>query len=211
MFDQKGFLNTLGTAWHAFDVRTEDCLIVKLYRQAGGIPLIRGNMPQAGLSIHTNNFLFGEGKNPHNKLRSPGGSSGGDAGMIAFRCVPVGIGSDIGGSLRWPPAFCGIYGFKPSNHRMPTIGKSSALRTRIDGSKQLFAVTGPMGSSVSDLIVQMKVSCPEGIHKTDPNMIPLGWRTERSAAILADKSKVRVGMLAPSPLLPISASNHRAL
>ena len=93
--------------------------------------------------------------NPHDRLRSPGGSSGGDAGMVAARCVPMGMGSDIGGSLRWPPVFCGVYGLKPSSHRVTGIGKSSALKNRFGFNKHLFAVTGPMGSSVNDLAIQM--------------------------------------------------------
>lgn len=121
-------------------------------------------MPQSGLSIHTDNYLFGEGKNPHDKLRSPGGSSGGDAGMIAARCVPIGIGSDIGGSLRWPPVFCGVYGLKPSYDRVSHMGKSSSLRSRCGGSKHLYSVSGPMGSSVQDLIVQMQVMCDKNVH-----------------------------------------------
>jgi Asp-tRNA(Asn)/Glu-tRNA(Gln) amidotransferase A subunit family amidase len=52
--------------------------------------------------------------NPHNNQRSCGGSSGGDAGLIAARCIPISLGTDIGGSLRFPASFCGIYGFKPS-------------------------------------------------------------------------------------------------
>ena len=66
MFEMKGFLNTIGSAWHGFDIRQQDSLIVKLYKKAGGIPLIRGNMPQSGLSMHTDNWLWGDAKNPHN-------------------------------------------------------------------------------------------------------------------------------------------------
>jgi len=66
------------------------------------------------LSIHTENTVWRVAKNPHDTLRSCGGSSGGDAGLVAARCVPLAISNDIGGSLRFPAAFCGIYGFKPT-------------------------------------------------------------------------------------------------
>lgn len=73
--------------------------------------------------------------------------------MIAARCVPIGLGSDIGGSLRWPPAFCGVYGHKPSYDRVTQVGRSGPVKSRVGRPKHLYSVFGPMGSSVSDLIV----------------------------------------------------------
>lgn len=115
---------------------------------AGGIPIVRGNCPQSGLSIHTNNLLFGEALNPLNKQRSCGGSSGGDAGLVAARCVPISLGTDIGGSLRFPATFCGIYGFKPSNGRVSRLGCSPARILRFSAYLHLTGTAGPMGSSV---------------------------------------------------------------
>ena len=116
LFWQKGFLATVGCAFLCKDSdrADEDGVIVKLFRNAGAIPLVRGNVPQSALSLHTDNLVFGCARNPHDQSRSCGGSSGGDAGLIASQCIPFGIGSDIGGSLRFPAAFCGIYGFKPT-------------------------------------------------------------------------------------------------
>jgi Asp-tRNA(Asn)/Glu-tRNA(Gln) amidotransferase A subunit family amidase len=78
------------------------------------------------LSMHTKNLIWGEAKNAHNHERSCGGSSGGDAGMVLARCVPLGLGSDIGGSLRLPATFCGIYGFKPTQYRLSRKGMAVA-------------------------------------------------------------------------------------
>lgn len=66
------------------------------------------------MSPHTNNRVWGESLNPLDNERTCGGSSGGDAGLLAARCIPISIGSDIGGSIRFPAAFCGVYGFKPT-------------------------------------------------------------------------------------------------
>ena len=82
--------------------------------KAEAIPLVRGNLPQAALSVHSVNKIWGRAKNPYDQERSCGGSSGGDAGLVASRCVPLGIGTDIGGSIRIPAAFNGIVGFKPT-------------------------------------------------------------------------------------------------
>jgi Asp-tRNA(Asn)/Glu-tRNA(Gln) amidotransferase A subunit family amidase len=100
------------------------------------------------LSVNTNNLIFGESKNPLNHERSCGGSSGGDAGLVAARCVPISLGTDIGGSLRFPASFCGIYGFKPSNGRVSRSGLSPARILRYTPYLHLTGIAGPMGSSV---------------------------------------------------------------
>lgn len=114
LFKQKGYLSTVGCAFLCDDFADEDAVLVKLVLKAGGIPLVRGNVPQTALSINTANLVFGEAQNPNDRTRSCGGSSGGDAGLVASKCVPIGFGTDIGGSLRFPAVFCGIMGFKPT-------------------------------------------------------------------------------------------------
>jgi Asp-tRNA(Asn)/Glu-tRNA(Gln) amidotransferase A subunit family amidase len=76
--------------------------------------MVRGNLPQFMMMGHTDNTIFGEAKNPYNKDRTCSGSSGGDAGLVAARCVPFSIGTDIGGSVRAPAAACGLVGYKPT-------------------------------------------------------------------------------------------------
>ena len=99
--------------------------------EAGAIPIVRGNMPQSALSLHTKNLIFGEARHPLKQERSCGGSFGGDAGLVAARCVPCGLGSDIGGSIRYPAAFCGVYGFKPTTYRVSFKGTAPARRFRM--------------------------------------------------------------------------------
>lgn len=129
--------------------------MVKLYLKAGAIPLVRGNVPQTCMMLHTKNLIFGEARNPLRQDRSCGGSSGGEAGLVVSRCVPFGLGTDIGGSVRFPSAFCGIYGIKPTSSRVTMYGVPPA---RIDRSPYscpapLSACIGPIGFSVDDLIV----------------------------------------------------------
>jgi Asp-tRNA(Asn)/Glu-tRNA(Gln) amidotransferase A subunit family amidase len=113
------------------EVQTEDSPIVESYLKAGAIPLVRGNVAMGAMSIHTKNLVFGESLNPYNTSRSCGGSSGGDAGLVAARCIPLGIGIDIGGSVRIPAAFTGVYGFKPSQGRVSSRGVSASQKTFI--------------------------------------------------------------------------------
>ena len=73
-------------------------------------------------TFNSNNFVYGEAKNPFDETRSCSGSSGGDGGLVAARCVPLAIGTDIGGSIRGPAAFLGIFGFKATPQRTPYKG-----------------------------------------------------------------------------------------
>lgn len=82
------------------------------------IPFVRTNVPQLGLTYESTNNLWGRTINPWNKERSSGGSSGGEAALISLRGSPIGIGSDIGGSIRIPANFCGVFGLKTYSKRI---------------------------------------------------------------------------------------------
>lgn len=84
--------------------------------------MIKGNNPQLVFALQTDNTIYGLAKNPHDQSRSCGGSSGGDGGLVSARCVPLAIGTDIGGSIRCPASFCGIFGFKPTSFRVSYQG-----------------------------------------------------------------------------------------
>lgn len=82
------------------------------------IPLIKTNLPQLAFNFDTNNFLWGRCLNPWNKKKSVGGSSGGQAASLAAGISPIGIGNDMGGSIRIPAQFCGVSGLMPSANRL---------------------------------------------------------------------------------------------
>lgn len=83
-------------------------------KSEGAIPMVRGNVPQLVFIMHTDNNIYGTSKNPHDNSRTCGGSSGGDAGLVSSKCIPLSVGTDIGGSIRGPSSFTGIFGFKPT-------------------------------------------------------------------------------------------------
>ena len=125
-YSMRGLVSTVGMAFlHKKREHDSPCL-VPLFK-AGMIPIVRGNLPQAALSIHSDNYIWGCAQNPHDNSRSCGGSSGGDAALVAARCVPISIGSDVGGSIRIPAHFNGVTGFKPTQGRL-TISKSFAAK-----------------------------------------------------------------------------------
>ena len=113
--------------------------------------------PQA---IETDSNLFGRTVNPYNTELSPGGSSGGEAALLALRGSFLGIGTDIGGSVRVPAAWCGIYSLKLSIARTPDSGLQSWFH---EGQDSILGIAGPMARNLDDLELYCKVS---GLHST---------------------------------------------
>ena len=101
------------------NIAPDDALLVQLLKKAGAIILVRTNEPQTLMHGDTNNVIYGKTVNPNNRLLSAGGSSGGEGASIRLRCSAIGIGTDIGGSIRIPALMCGVYGFRPTALRMP--------------------------------------------------------------------------------------------
>ena len=111
-------------------------------------------------SIHTTNYIFGEALNPKDNTRTCGGSSGGDAGLVAAECVPLGVGGDIGGSIRFPAVFCGVYGFKPTQNRVTKRGLVPSRKLKFGEFTHLIGTAGPLGRCVDDLIIGFKALVP---------------------------------------------------
>eukprot|EP00347_Sterkiella_histriomuscorum_P012439 403368569 len=178
MFEQKGYMSTLGTQFMTNKVYEEDGGIVKLLKDQGAIILVRGNTPQAAGAIHTTNRIWGDALNPYDHSRSCGGSTGGDAGLLAARCVPFSVGTDFGGSIRIPSSFCGVFGLKPTPWRMPEQGIRGALKDNFMAFTQIKVTVGPMGKSVNDLVIGFKTFQQANIHKRDIFTPPLPFKQE---------------------------------
>ena len=102
----------------------EDSCFIDLTNKMGFIPFVRTNVPQACKTIETNNNIFGYAKNPWDTTRSTGGSSGGEGGLIGSYSSPIGLGSDIGGSLRIPAEFNGLCTLKPGQRSITKLGNA---------------------------------------------------------------------------------------
>lgn len=100
---------------------------------------------QCVLTVHTENRVWGTAMNPFDKQRSCGGSSGGDAGLVATKCVPFALGSDLGGSLRIPAAFTGTRSFKPTPGRVSIKGCRAVLPNSFSPFNHIGASPGPIG------------------------------------------------------------------
>jgi fatty acid amide hydrolase len=99
----------------------------------------------------SDNFVFGRTLSPWSDRRTPGGSSGGEGALLAAHCTPLGLGSDIGGSIRIPAAFCGVAGFKPTAQRLTRRGMPAPRPRGIDGQCAVLPTAGPLARRVGDL------------------------------------------------------------
>jgi Asp-tRNA(Asn)/Glu-tRNA(Gln) amidotransferase A subunit family amidase len=140
--DTAGLRTTHGSLLYRDHVPAQDSGVVARVRAAGGIVLAKTNTPEWGLGANTRNAVYGATGNPFDPQKSSAGSSGGSAVALATGMAPLCTGSDMGGSLRNPAAFCGIVGFRPSPGLVPS-------EKRLLGWLPL-SVNGPMARTVGD-------------------------------------------------------------
>ncbi len=162
---------------------------VERLRAAGAIPIGRTNLPDFGLRVHTDSALHGLTRNPWNPQRTPGGSSGGEAAALATGMSPLGLGNDLGGSLRNPAHCCGVASIKPSTGAVPAATVIPPEDLPI--SFQLMAVEGVMARRVAD--VRAGFTAIAGQHPRDPLSVPATFTD------LAPGERPRVAVLAEPP------------
>lgn len=149
----KGLLHTAGV-YARRNIRAEkDADVIALLRQAGGIPLAITNVAELCFWWDSNNPVHGRSNNPYNTNRMVGGSSGGEACLQAACGSPLGIGSDLGGSIRIPACFNGIFGHKPSAEVTPIDG----MHPEVAPSQRFANTTGPMSRYSADLLPTLKI------------------------------------------------------
>nr|CAI5868441.1 unnamed protein product [Callosobruchus analis] len=170
----KGMKSTSGVVSRANVIAQEDAVIVRSARDAGAIPILTSNIPELCLNWESTNKLVGTTRNPHNTTRTVGGSSGGEAGLLATAASIIGVGSDIAGSLRLPAHFCGIWGHKPTPGVVPFIGHYPSCKNE-DEWREVFTL-GPMARYANDLKLLLKIiSDPESSQrlKLDEPVVPI--------------------------------------
>ncbi|KAJ0418961.1 amidase signature domain-containing protein [Aspergillus carlsbadensis] len=151
----------------------EEAEITKIMRESGAILFCKTNVPTAMMSGETYNAIYGYTSNPYNRSLSSGGSSGGESALLALRGSPLGVGTDVGGSVRIPASFCGLYSLKPSAGRFPTLG----LRDGMEGQETVRNAVGPMAKSLAAIDLWSRVVLKsEPWMSADPHCLPIQYR-----------------------------------
>lgn len=170
--DVAGYSTNSGTAALKDVVASFDAPTVERMRAAGAVMLARTNMPDMGLRVNTESSLFGATHNPWGRGLTTGGSSGGEAAAIASGMSPIGLGADVGGSLRNPAYACGISSIKPSRGRVPQGNRSSLVELSLH--EQIMLVQGVLARHVGDVRLGLEVVM--GAHPFDPQSIDVALR-----------------------------------
>ncbi|TMB78699.1 MAG: amidase, partial [Chloroflexi bacterium] len=147
IFNTAGLPTTAGLRMLRTNIPTRDATVIARMRRAGAILIGKTNCPPGGMGSDSWNPLHGGTRNPYDVNRSPGGSSSGEASIIAAGGSPLGIGSDSGGSIRMPANYCGIAALKPTAGLVPVTGAYALPGGLSDPRSQV----GPMARFVSDL------------------------------------------------------------
>ncbi|KAF2009501.1 amidase [Aaosphaeria arxii CBS 175.79] len=155
--------------------------MVRELRNLGVILFCKTAVPHTLMSGETTNNIIGYTSNPKNRNLAAGGSSGGEGALIGLRGSPVGFGSDIGGSIRIPAAFNGLYGIRPSVGRLPYEGVANSM----DGQNSILSVVGPLAPSVADLRLLTKAILSQNPWLHDPLVHEIPWRYSSEQEILA--------------------------
>jgi amidase len=145
----RGLRTTYGSKLYADHVPEDDALVVERLRAAGGIVIGKTNTPEFAFGPNTFNAVFGATRNPWDPSRTSGGSSGGSAAALATGMCPLAEGTDLGGSLRGPAAFCGVIGFRTTPGLIPRYPSVLAWDT--------YSVEGPMARTVGDVALMLSV------------------------------------------------------
>ena len=187
--DLAGAATTWGLPAFAQAVVPLDAPVVERMREAGAVPIGRTNVADMALRVHTHSSLHGVTRNPWNPGRTAGGSSGGEAAALAAGMSPVGLGNDIGGSLRNPANACGIASIRPSQGRVPEAGVIPAADRPL--AVQIMQASGPMARTIAD--VRLTLDVISGAHPRDP------WSLDPPAEQPRDAAARRVAMVAEPP------------
>jgi amidase len=198
----EGLPTTWGSPMFGQWIAPKDALGIARLKAAGAVILGKTNVPPFLSDWQSDNPVYGRTNNPWDLGRSPGGSSGGSAAALAAGMTPLEFGSDIGGSIRIPAAFCGVFGHKPSHNIIPSHGHEPP---GVDGGGIPLAVIGPMARTASDLELALDVLAGP------PPEEAVGYRLVLPPARHGKLADFRVLMLTEHPLAPVDDEITTAL
>ena len=196
-FEMAGVRTTAGATFLANHISARDAVVVARLRSAGAVIVGKTNVPRMASDWQSYNEIFGATNNPWDVTRTPGGSSGGEAAALAAGLTYLSVGSDIGGSIRVPAHFCGVYGHKPTLNVVPIRGHVPPPPNVTSAPADL-AVAGPMARSAGDLKATLEIlGGPDSQEAT-------AYRWSLPPARGARLSDYRIGYVLDDPLCPVA-------
>ncbi len=201
-FNVAGLRTTWGSEVFGEWIAPTDATVVARLKAAGAVIVGKTNVPPLLSDWQSANPIYGRTNHPLDANRVPGGSSGGSAAALASGMVPLEFGSDIGGSIRIPSGFCGVYGHKPSYNLVPQRGHAPP---GLDGVGPPLNVVGPMARSVADLILALDVVAGPADEEAT------GYRVDLPPPRHARLRDYRVLMLESHPLAAVDSEILTAL
>ncbi|NWZ89677.1 FAAH1 hydrolase, partial [Nesospiza acunhae] len=203
----KGHLATCGLM-QCLDTVMEDSVVVKVLKRQGAIPFAMTNVPQSLFSYECSNPIFGQTLNPLNPQKSPGGSSGGEGALIAGGGSILGMGSDVGGSIRLPSSFCGLCGLKPTAQRLSWgLAHPCAQCGCLLLSHAVPCALGPMARDVDSLALCMKALLCQEMFQLDPSVPPIPFNEQ----VYSSSAPLRVGYYDTDGYFPLPPCMRRAV
>jgi amidase len=204
-FNVAGLPTTWGYPQYRDYIPAQDALVVSRLKTAGAVILGKTNVPEGLGDFQSYNDIYGTTNNPWDLSRSPGGSSGGSAAALAGGFGPLSFGSDIGGSLRMPAHFCGLYAHKPTLGLVSMRGYNQPSSPPRPGHGDL-AVVGPMTRTATDLELALQlVAEPDAEHEG------IGYRLSLPAPRHQKLSDFRVAVVDTHPLIPTGDAVRAAM
>ncbi|KAL0959790.1 hypothetical protein HGRIS_011476 [Hohenbuehelia grisea] len=176
-FTMKGLETIMGYVSWIGQHAEKDSVLVEILYELGAVPFVRTNVPQTLMWGETYNHVFGRTTNPYNRRLTPGGSSGGEGALLALKGSPLGVGTDIGGSVRIPSTFCSLYTLRPSYERLPYCGAVNSL----EGQESISSVLGPMAQTINAVKLFTKAIIDAKPWRKDPMAIHKAWSEEEYA------------------------------
>jgi amidase len=183
-YDVAGLPTTWGFVEHRNFMPKHDAVLIQRLKRAGAVILGKTNVPVGLADLQSNNPIYGRTLNPHDQSRSAGGSSGGSAVALASGMVPLELGSDIGGSIRTPAAFNGVWGHKPTYDLLSSTGHHFP---GTDGARVALGVCGPLARDADDLAAALDILAEHPVLPA-PKRGPAEWRV----LILADHPEAKI-------------------
>jgi amidase len=201
-FRVKGHDASIGIASLAESPAEENSLLVDILLEQGAVVYCKTNVPQTLMALDSDNNVFGRVRNPRDSRVTAGGSSGGEGALVAMRGSVLGVGTDVGGSIRIPAMCGGVYGVKPSAGRVPYVGQQSGAREAAS-KVGLQASAGPIAVSLRDCELFLKVVAGARPWERDPGVTYGVWEEQGGLEVKPLLGVIRTdGVIEPLP--PVS-------